>query len=64
MKLPHYMTDAISNVTITFLGSKPASVKGTIIDYDEHHIILVADGEENYIPWTAVGMVTNHSKKI
>lgn len=64
MILDDYLSEHNTSVTITFTGSKPASVQGVVMTYDEHHIILFTDGKENYIPWSAVGMVTNLTKTV
>ncbi len=47
-----------SKVTVTFLGSTPASVQGLLRHADDFGIRLWADEKVNYIPWTAVGMLT------
>lgn len=62
MILSNYLK-ADTPVVVTFVGPKPSSAEGTILDYDEHHIVLMSNGRTNYVPWSAVGMVTDYSKK-
>lgn len=52
------------SVRISFVGDKSAEISGALRGYDEHHLVVLHGGREKYIPWTAVGAVTNLSKPI
>lgn len=63
MIINRYLADR-PTVTVSFVGDKSAEISGTVLEVDQLHIVLLSGGKEKYIPWTAVGAVTNHSKPI